>query len=497
MNERRTLEYLALAALIVSFFGFFAVKVWDIDFWWHIAAGRNILESGAIPSSDPFGMYDAANACGQTVLKSEWLGQVSLYSVYHGVGLDGIIYFRAGLLALCLAIVYFRSRLASSTGTFALVITALAGLAILHHNGERPQLFSFLFISLLFLLLDSFMRSGKRWLLYCIPLLMLLWSNIHAGALIGVAALGLFGIGYIVENRWTEGRFNTPANKLMLGVVGLSCVILVVAPSGLDTFKCIIFQQSGSIRELVSEYASPWSLWPATMYYWIFIGVTLASLPGLLGRAYLKQGALVCVLAMISVVGYRYIPFFVLVAAPYVAASLSRMLKRLKIPEVAAHVSVLLIALAYLGYGSKQDKVFQHGLQEQRFPVGAVAFIKANKLSGKMFNTMNWGGYLLWNLYGTTTLFIDGRTLDPYRVAPYTNILWATPDGLRYFEQANFDLVLISPGNAFTGERYPLVSYLRNQPGWQLVYQDGSGYLFAKRAGNQTRNTLNRDRALD
>ena len=482
MNERRTLKYLALATLLFAFFGFYAVKVWDIDFWWHIAAGRNILDNGIIPSADPFGMYDAANACGQTVLKSEWLGQVLLYAVYRGFGLDGIIWLRAGVLSLCLAIVYFRSRLASGTSSFALAITALAGLAILHHTGERPQLFSFLFISLLFLLLDGFIRYRKSWLLYCIPPLMLLWSNTHAGALMGVAALGLFGIGYILENRWTEGRFDTTENNSMLVVVCLSCIILVTAPSGLDTFKCIIFQQSGPVREMVSEYASPWSLWPATLYYWIFIGVTLASPPGFSGRAYFKEGALVVALGMISVVGYRYIPFFVLVASPYVAASLSRILKRLKIPGVAAHVSVLLIALAFIVYGFKQEKMFQHGLQEQRFPVAAVSYIKAHRLSGNMFNTMNWGGYLLWNLYGTTNLFIDGRTLDPYRVAPYTNILWATADGLRYFERAHFDLVLVSPGNAFTGERYPLIAYLQKQPGWQLVYQDRSGYLFAKRA---------------
>jgi energy-converting hydrogenase Eha subunit F len=480
MNERRSLEYLALVALIVAFFGFYAVKVWDIDFWWHIAAGRNILENAAIPSIDPFGMYDAANACGQTVLKSEWLGQVSLYLVYHWFGTDGIILFRAGILALCLAIVYFRCRLASSASTFALVITALAGLAILHHTGERPQLFSFLFISLLFLLLDNFIRTGKRWMLYSILPLMLMWSNTHAGALMGVAALGLFGIGYTLENRWTEGHSNLSANKSILAVVGLSCIILVTAPSGFDTFKCIIFQQSGPVREMVSEYASPWSLWPATMYYWIFTGVTLVSLPGLLGRTYLKQGALICALALISMVGYRYIPFFVLVATPYVAASLSRILKRIKIPEVAAQVTVLLIALAFLGYGFKQEKVFQHGLQEHRFPVGAVSYIKEQGLSGKIFNTMNWGGYLLWNLPGTASLFIDGRTLDPYRVVPYTNVLWTTPEGLRFFEQANFNLVLVSPGNAFTGKRYPLIAYLKSQPDWKIVYRDGLGYLFAK-----------------
>ena len=481
MSERRSLEYLALAALLIAFFGFFAVKVWDIDFWWHIAAGKNILDTGAVPSVDPFGMYDAANACGQTVLKSEWLGQVLLYSVYRWFGLDGIILFRAGILVLCLAVVYFRCHLVASAGPFALIVTALAGLAILHHTGERPQLFSFLFITLLFLLLDGFIRTGNRKLLYGIPLLMLLWSNTHAGALMGVATLGLFGIGYVLENHWTGVRFTAPQNILMVAMVVLSCLIFVAAPSGLDTFRCIIFQQSGLVREIVSEYASPWSLWPATLYYWVFISVTLVSLPGFFDKSFLKQGVLVIALGLISTFGYRYIPLFVLVAGPYVAASLGRMLKGLKLPGVAIHLSVLVVALAFLGYGFRQEKVFQHGLQEQRFPVGAVAFIKANNLGGKMFNTMNWGGYLLWNLSNSTNLFIDGRTLDSYRVAPYTNILWTTREGLRFFEQANFDLVLVSPGNAFTGERYPLIAYLQRQPGWQVVYRDRAGYLFARR----------------
>ena len=442
-------------------------------------------------------MYDAANACGQTVLKSEWLGQVFLYSIYHWSGLDGIILFRAGMLTLCLAIVYLRCRLAASASFFSLGITALAGLAILHHTGERPQLFSFLLLSLLFLLLDSFlhngsfMRSGKRWLLYCIPPLMLLWSNTHAAVLLGMSALGLFAAGYILENRWAPKNhqaksLNTAATKLMLLVVGLSGAMLVLAPSGLDTFKCILFQQSGSdsIREFVSEYASPWSLWPATFYYWVFLGVALASLPGFFSRLYLKHGSLVLAFGTISVIGYRYIPFFVLLAAPYVAASLSRMLSRAKLPMVAVHSSVLIVALAFLVYGFSQEKVFQHGLQAQRFPVGAAAFIQAHQLGGKMFNTMNWGGYLLWNLPSTTTLFIDGRTLDPHRVAPYTNILWTTPEGLRFFEQANFDLALIPYGSAFSGKRYPVIDYLLHHPGWQLVYQDGLGYLFTKRVNN-------------
>ena len=483
MIERKQTEHLAIAALLVTFFGYFAVKVWDIDFWWHIAAGKNILDTGVIPSADPFGIYDASSVKGQTVLKNSWLGQVVLYSVFHWFELNGIILFRAGVLTLCLAIVYLRCRIAGSASLYSLAITALAGLAILHHTGERPQLFSFLFMGLVFLLLDSYIANGKRWQLYAIPVAMLLWNNLHGGAALGVVALAMFGAGYVLENRMLEGRFNTPQIKLMVGVLLLSAFTLVLAPNGFETIKGIIYLESSAIpiKERTSEYVSPWEIGQAALYYWAFIGVTLISLPGFFNKTYWKQAGVVLMIGALSLTSYRYIPFFVLMAAPYVADSLARLLHRFKPPSLAANLSVLFISIALLGYGYKQERVFQHGTLENKFPIGAVAFIEINKLGGKIFNSMNWGGYLLWKLPGAVTVFIDGRVLDPERMIPYTHILWVTPDGQRFFEQEKFDLVLIPHGNAFTGERYPLVSYLLNHPDWQLVYRDVAGSLFARR----------------
>ncbi|MBI5430844.1 MAG: hypothetical protein HY938_10370 [Nitrosomonadales bacterium] len=487
MRERKYLEYLAVAALLGTFFGYFAVKVWDIDFWWHIAAGKNILETGAIPGADPFGVYDAANVWGQTVLKSQWLGQVMLYEIYRRFDLDGVILLRAAVLTLCLAIVYWRCRIGAIASLFSLPVIALAGMAILPHTGERPQLFSFLYLSLLFLLLDGYMRNGRRWLLYCIPPVLLLWSNTHAGSVLGVVALGLFGSGLLLEGRRSGTPLLTPAVKPVLAVIALSAVAMLCTPNGYTTIHRIIFVENvffagdNPLRDRVSEYAYPWTLWPATRYYWIFIGVTVASLPGFSSRAHWKQGIVVVSIALISLTGYRYIPLFVLLAAPYVAASLNRMLGRISLPAVAVNLSAMLIALALLVYGYRQGQVFQHGMQERRFPAGAVAFIKANQLGGRIFNTMNWGGYLTWQLPNTATVFIDGRMLDPRRLVAYTHILWVTPEGRQFFKQADFDLALVPYGNIISGEQYPVVSYLLNHPDWRVVYRDEMGYLFARR----------------
>jgi hypothetical protein len=148
--------------------------------------------------------------------------------------------------------------------------------------------------------------------------------------------------------------------------------------------------------------------------------------------------------------------------------------------NASINLAVIAVSLLFLIYGFKQGRIFQHGILESQFPVVETELIKANRLTGKMFNTMNWGGYLTWNLSPAIKVFLDGRVLDPNRIEAYTNILWMTPEGKQFLDQENFDLVLIPPGNAYTGERYPLVGYLINNPNWKVIYQSKSGFLFAK-----------------
>ena len=209
--------------------------------------------------------------------------------------------------------------------------------------------------------------------------------------------------------------------------------------------------------------------------------MTVAAIPGLFNKKHLKHGIVVLVIGMISTTSYRYIPLFVLLSAPYVAASLSRQLSAIKLPAIAVNLSVVAISLLFLGYGFQQNKIFQHGVKDARFPVGALDYIKAHHLGGKIFNAMNWGGYLIWHLPKSATIFIDGRLLDPKRIVPYTHVLWTTVEGKRFFEQAQFDLVLVPHGNVISGERYPVVDYLLQHPKWEAAYQDNAGYLFVKK----------------
>ena len=108
LKWKKFLKYFALAAILITFLGFFATRIWDVDFWWHISSGKYIVETRSLPDSDPFSVYTTAGARDNTILKSNWLGQVILFQVFNDFGEDGVILLKAAILTICLLIVYLR-----------------------------------------------------------------------------------------------------------------------------------------------------------------------------------------------------------------------------------------------------------------------------------------------------------------------------------------------------------------------------------------------------
>lgn len=484
---KHLIKYAALAAVLTAFFGYYCTSLWDMDFWWHIATGRNIVESHAIPGRDPFGMYVADSLRSDMVLKGYWLAQIAFFFIFDFWGANGIIFLKAGILVLCLAVTFTRSKLIGSGGISALLVLSFAGMALLDFTGERPQLFSFLYFTLAILILDFSRERKIIWPLYLLPLLMLLWANSHGGVVLGGVVLGLMAVAYAVEGHLSG---NYPYGGKWLFVILVAAVLFTfISPNGLNTYLAlVVFQlEEGELRDRTSEFMSPIKLWRdmgmMLPFYWSFILLALAAFPKAIRKPHFTPLLLALFLGGLSLSGFRYIPFFMLFAAPYVALGLTRLTRQVKLPVAPLYGVLFVAALCALGYGVKQGKAFQGGIRENHFPQGAVDFMQRNGLAGKIFNAFAWGGYLNWHLYPQSKVFIDGRVLDSRPLRDYTHILWTTPYGLRQLENNQFDFVLIQYANAFTGEKYKLNDHLLQSPEWQMLYRDQTGYLFARKSG--------------
>ena len=476
-------EHALLIVLLLLSAGYFAVPLWDSDFWWHIASGREILQHG-IPDVDPFGVFTAADGVrNDTVLKGQWLGQVVLYAVFNAGGVNAVVAFRVLVLLACLGLIIWRCRDVKNGALWLVLI--LVALSAANFGGERPQLLSFLFAALFFAAIDQ-AEKNPRWLI-ALPLITVLWANSHGGVLLGVALLGL----------WTtlilfDAAVDWPKKRLWLIATAATVLASLLTPNGLQTYVYLFALEGSVLQSRTSEYISAFQLytlghvWPQVWVVAYYLVVLLAVV-FLFRQRQWRPLAVTVFLGTISVSSFRYFAFFIFLAAPYVVKGLDAAIKeRLAISARIRSLLQSLFMLLLVGLfivGLARGILFQGGFLRVLYPVEIAEFVKQNNLRGRMFNNMEWGGYLLWQITPQVTPYIDGRMLDEKRFPPYTNMLWASPAGIAWFEREGFQLVVMPYHGRYDPQTYKLLDYLRTRPEWRLVYRDAKGVVFVRDGG--------------
>jgi len=105
-------------------------------------------------------------------------------------------------------------------------------------------------------------------------------------------------------------------------------------------------------------------------------------------------------------------------------------------------------------------------------PVGAVNYLKIHTPPGRLFNSYNWGGSLLWNL-PEYPVFIDGRTdlYDDELVNEWLSVVRGQDGWNLILDNYHINLILIELDR-------PLVRELRENSSWSLLYEDSVSVLF-------------------
>lgn len=477
---------------LLAFFAFVYTPIADSDFWWHITAGQWIVEYGRLPLTDPSAIYSAADPVrNDTVLRGQWLGQVLLFELFNHGGSAGVIALRALLLTGCLGLLFWRAQRLGAAAWACWAVLIPGGLLALGFANDRPQLFSYLLAALLFLVLDVYERNRDRRLLWTLPLIGALWANLHAAFLLAVVLLPLY-----VAGLWLQGRFKRQNFRDQHGALALGAIAFLAAtwinPNGLTAYRYLFSLEGSALQAATSEYISSFALYQlgnTVPQLWVAMLYILA-IPACAGLWHRDRPrlALVIFLAVIAAWSYRYLAFMVFIAGPYLAAGLSQSLNiksRFFVPGAGLFVWLVPVAaVAAITAGVQNGVALRSGVNRNLFPVAALDALGAQNISGKIFNHMQWGGYLQWHLGTHAHLYVDGRMLDSARLEPYRHILWATPDGIRLLQREQFDMVMLPPGNRFTGERYALTDYLLMQPAWRKVYQDHDAVVFVRSDGS-------------
>ena len=106
--------------------------------------------------------------------------------------------------------------------------------------------------------------------------------------------------------------------------------------------------------------------------------------------------------------------------------------------------------------------------------MGAADYLEEHPDLGRLFNSYNWGGYVIWRLYPQYLSFVDGRTdlfddviLDDYLQA------WRAEEGWEQIMlEWDIDVALIEPGA-------PLAGALEDA-GWEAAYADSKAVILVR-----------------
>src|SRR5215813_10667176 len=157
----------------------------DNDFWWHLKTGQYIVETRSVPHLDPFSFTKN----GAEWVSHEWLSESVMYVTFRPAGWPGLLLLFGAVITAALGICYWHS---AGKPFIAGLSTFMAGLASAPLFGLRPQMFTLLFASIFIAILSSSFKKNVSTYLWTLPLAMLLWVNLHAGFVLGIALILLF-----------------------------------------------------------------------------------------------------------------------------------------------------------------------------------------------------------------------------------------------------------------------------------------------------------------
>jgi tetratricopeptide (TPR) repeat protein len=506
--RRALILALAICALVYAFCAGFRT-IGDFDFGWQIATGRFVAQHHQVPHTD---------VLSYTAIGTEWLYPPFAGLVFYLIFLLGGYAALSWLLAVAAAatIAALNSRPGLATGLAAI----LAVPSIVAREAPRAELFSTVFFSFYLLLLWRYFQ-GQRTRLWLLPVLMLLWVNLHLGFVTGLAMLAAYFLLEACELPFTDRR---PASLQRLGKIAPFAAFIALAtflnPWGPRIYAGII-RQNNSVREL-GDFVSEWSKPnlsmavftqmfhlrdPESSFWWLLLLAILA----LLVAARRKQFGAVLLLASAVFFSIQYLRFQMLAASIAVvigggvldqlsAGSESREVPRAdpKTRQLTAATSIVAILALILFVTTaircsdlitnRQNltggEVVLFGAGESDwFPERAVKFIIDNRLPGNLFNDYNLGGYLAWRLPEYKT-YVDSRAV-PFGLGFLIRQrgLLAQPLDSREWsaeaDQRGINVIIMSV-QRYTGLGKAPLDTNCSSHNWRPVYLDDIGAIFLR-----------------
>jgi hypothetical protein len=454
----------------------------DGDLPRHLLTGRYILETKTIPTTEPF-VYPYQ---GQPYVSHEWLADVIFYLIVNYLGLAGLIVFLATLLASTFTFLYtyISSRMDSR---LPVLVLFLWGAAITSLNWvARPHIISMFMLAIWLILADKLARHEKLplWVFF---VAMILWSNLHGEFIAGMLVLLAYTVGWTMEFLFNRSGTDLQTGARLWGVFLISGVASLLNPATYHPYITILgfvnnrYLMSRMAESNPPDFSRPEFLVLLGLLAISFLLLALHSKRLTTGQAFMLTG-----FSIMSLMAARNIHLYGVVA-PFVLAetvagisslkgirSLESVLRNFKGKGnsiIWPALSIILFGAIILGTRLRNIYSFDSPF----FPSEAVTWLKSNPQEGRMFNDLNWGGYIEYHLWPAQKTFADSMAdVTGNMTLQYETVLTMSNGWENIFKKYQIKWVIMPPDSE-------LVSFLENDPAWEIIHADPTAVILRQK----------------
>lgn len=484
--------FLILTIFLLLILGFLhPISALTQDLGRHLLTGEIIWETKTIPLTNLYS-YTYPDF---PFINHHWLSEVIYYFIHSLTGFNGLLIFTILIVVLAFSLVFFFS-LGQKSSMAMLTIVSLLYLGILFERTDvRPEIFSFLFLSLFIAILYKNRQRFTKWI-FLLPLLEFLWVNMHIYFIVGIAVIGLFLLDSFITHR----------NNLYCRYIGILVIILTASitfvllnPNGLSgaLYPFRAFQNYGYSIEENQNIFFLWSYFqkPTIVFFIIAIVVLFSTLLINLKKTKPVDWLLTISFTILGTVAIRNFPLFVFATFIPLTENLSTLLSRVVIPAKAGihndsgfliksgmTMAFILFLIITLWQVISVFSTRPIGLGIEKGAENAVNFYIKEDLKGPIFNNFDIGSYLEYRLYPKEKIFVDGRP-EAYPSEFFQKTYIPMQQNLDIFKQVafryNFNSIFFTH-NDQTPWAQAFLKQIIQDDSWKMIYLDDYVVIFVK-----------------
>ncbi|MCK5849484.1 MAG: hypothetical protein KAH23_01115 [Kiritimatiellae bacterium] len=472
----KLISILAITAVMMFGLQMFSQNKADVDLWGNVGFVKGLPGSDGFHYTNTFSFAERDHPW----VNHEWLAEYLFHLAYTSFDNTGLLLLKLllGVCTLILICLGIKNNCRSGIVQFFSLILILSTMG--YGFSTRPHLFTYL-IYAIFLLILKRNPNNKIFMLIVIPLIGILWANLHGAFFLGIMLMLIFAFGKALSRL---------QNKQEVVWMPVSVAVLLIAMSFINPYGPklwdFIFQSALKTRPYLSEWA-PFNPAKHLGDHIDFVALTIFSILAISFSRRPRSIPWLLVL-LVSLVGAvlmrRNIPLFAITAAFVIPEHLEdtagnhleKITSAIPRPALALILSLFILTTGWYTVAFNKINPTEIEIPQNKFPEESLVFIKENNIKGNAIVFFDWAEYFIWHLYPNSSVFLDGRFRSAYStqtIDDYTNFIYLGPNWDNALTNYDTDIVLIYKEN-------PVFKEMLQRKGWILAHNNQLNALFLR-----------------